>query len=41
MGYRYAVACGLCKLDAVPDDGTEVPAAEVIVDFIDDRLDKG
>ena len=40
-GDGHTVARGLCKLDAVPDDGIEVAAGEMPANLIDDRLHEG
>ena len=40
-GDGHTVARGLCKLDAIPDDGIEVAAGEMPANLIDDRLHEG
>src|SRR3989454_10193851 len=41
VGDRHAVARGLGELDAVPDDGLEVPAVEMTANLIENRLRAG
>src|SRR2546426_12519645 len=41
VGDRHAVARGLRELDAVPDDGLEVPAVEVSANIHENRLREG